>query len=274
MGKKQKAAPQVEAMPAHKPAPLIATAAFGMLAFLVAGSTTYLLASEPKPLGIPIPRPPRPIYTVTKGADANSSVIHRRLPIGWLGRLAPQPDGLPYLHEHHHSEKLGYDISYPYGTENIDFGMDSFQQDWVDSQATVKIDQPLVAVKVSFPANNSKKQLNYVKDLTDAALKQGAKPVDPPHEVKMPGAGFATVAYRRNDPDNNYVHRLYCAGVGARVLIFDFFINPQTATDGDRYASKIMRSFEPGQIIGPSLEEPVQAATPAKAASTPPTKSH
>jgi hypothetical protein len=227
-----------------------------LAAAAVAFGATYVLATQPKPLGVPVPPPPAPLYKIAKEASNDSSVIHRELPVGWLGRLAPQPDGLPYLHEHYHSDKLGFDIRYPYGVENVIYGADTFLRDNVDSQAKVAIDQPLAAFKVSLPNNDGKTQLEYAKQLVEAALKAGAKPVESPREVQLPGGGFATFAYRRSDPDNDYVHRIYCAVVSKRILIFDFFLRPETAAEGNRYTEKIMRSFQPGEMLSPAMEKP------------------
>jgi hypothetical protein len=231
----------------------------GMIAAVAAAATTYSLAAQSKPLGVPVPSPPQPIFTVQKAADATSSVLHHRLPTGWLARLAPQPDGVPAMLQLSHNEMLGFDIAYPYGMENVIFGLDSFLKDSVVSQGTVRLEQPLAAVKISMPGNDGKKQLVFAKDLIDKALKEGAKPVDALHEVKLPGGGFVTLAYRRSDPDNNFVHRLYLAAADKRILILDFFIHPETAADGELYAQKIMRTFKPGTLIGPAMEVPPPA---------------
>lgn len=268
MGKKKRAATSAEP-PAPRKASLVPAIAAGILACAIGGVSTYFYAAQSAPLGVPIPRPPRPHFTIQKSASQTSSVIRRQLPIGWIGRLAPQSDGLPYLHEHYHSEKLGFDISYPYGSENIQFGMDDFLKDAVDSQVNVKIDQPLGAIKVTVPSNEGKKQLDFARDLISEALKQGAKPVDQPREVVLPGGGFTTLAYRRTDPENNFVHRLYCAVAGKRILIFDFIIRPETASDGDRYADKIMRSFQPGEMIAPAMEVPPSHADDKPGAADP-----
>jgi hypothetical protein len=57
-----------------------------------------------------------------------------------------------------------------------------------------------------------------------------------------------------------------------RVLVFDFFIRPETQAQGDRYAEKIMRTFEPGTMLGPALEKPapIAASKPVNPVTTDP----
>jgi hypothetical protein len=234
----------------------------GVAAFAIAAGATYTLAAQPRPLGVPVPPPPAPMFKVEVSATKDSSLIKRRLPSGWLARLALQPDGLPYLHDSYVSDKLGFAIRYPYGSENIQFGRDSFDKDGVDSEVNVRIDQPINAIKVSLPSTKLDKQLDFARQVLQQAEHSGAKVLDEPRDVQLPGGGFATIAYRRSGKgDDNVVHRIYCARVLKRVLIFDFFITPGYEKEGDRYAEKIMRSYEGGTLLGPVMEE----RAPAKA---------
>jgi hypothetical protein len=244
------------AVPIRKQTWLAANLA-GLAAFVSAGAATYVLAEQPTPLDAPVPRPPKPIFTLVTEAAA-VSFSERRMTKSWLPKLAPQPDGVPAMLQGYVSELLGFTIRYPFGSEVVVFGYDSFSKDSVDSQATVGMDQPLAAIKVTVPTNEGRTQLEYARKVLDEAAQSGAQPVEQPREAELPGGTFATIAYRRSDANNNYVHRIYFAAASKRIVIIDFMLRPEQADAGEKYVAKIMRSFEPGDVLGPAMEKPAK----------------
>lgn len=252
--KKSKRAAEAEQRTPSSPAYMVQGLA-GIAALAAGTLAGYLWAAQPAPLGVPVPPPPQPMFKITPGATKESSLINRNLAKGWLTRLAPQPDGLPYLHSSYQSEKLQFKIRYPYGTQNIEFGAQDFAVDAVDSQAIVKIDQPLAAVKVSFPTKPREQgQEQFTADLLATLKEQGAEIKSAPAPARLPAGELVTCSYLRESPDGKYVHRLYITSIGARALVFDFMLPPEDAEQGNAYAAKIMRTFDPGPILGPLLE--------------------
>jgi hypothetical protein len=223
----------------------------------IAGLTTYALAKQPIVLGAPLPPPPPPMFRILEGDASKCSLRKHVLSEAWLTRLAPQPDGFPPLTNHYYSEKLQFKIDYPYGAENVVYSIDDFMKDFVDSQALVKIDQPIAAIKVTVPSKDKKiTQLQYIGDVLEKMEKEKATAHGKPEELKLPGGTFATASYLRNSSDGNYVHRLYAASTGGRALIWDFLLRPENEQEGEKYARKIMRSFSPGPMVSKLMEKP------------------
>ncbi len=173
-----------------------------------------------------------------------------------MTRLAPQPDGVPPLLSTYYSEKLRFNVKYPYGAENVQYGPEEFAKDGVESQARVKIDQPLVAIKVTVHVKEKDQlQLAYANEFLGLAQAEDAEVRAEPSEVALDGGTFVTAAYVRQSDDGKLVHRVYIAGLGSRALVFDFMLHPEDAELGEKYAEKIMRSFEPGAALGVVMEK-------------------
>lgn len=266
---------KLETPSARKPASLLPALLAGLLACTIAGAATYALARQPEPLGVPIPPPPAPIFTLFKDSPSQSSFRERRMHEAWATRMAPQPDGLPPLVYRYRSERFGFSALYPYGAENVQYNNADFLKDGVESQALVKVDQALAAIKVSLPPKESSQaQRLFAHDLLGRLTVDGAQLRSELATAKLPGATFETTAYYRETADGKYVHRLYIAGAGARALVFDFMLDPDDVEQGEKYADKIMHSFDPGVAFGALLEvegsKPPQKPEPRVLLESPP----
>lgn len=231
--------------------------AAGVAACAIAAVATYALARQPQPLGMPVPVPPQPFFKVTDATAEEASYRKRIMNAGWLLRMAPQPDGVPYLYNEYESLNFQFKVRYPYGAENIQFPYEEFLKDNVESQATFKIDQPLAAVKVTLlPKERKQKQVEFLAALIAKLKQDGVKVLSDAAEIDLPGGTFVTCSYLREREEDSFVHRLYVANVQTRALVFDFSLRTDSVADGEKYARKIMNSFDPGKGLGALLEQP------------------
>jgi len=243
-----------------------------LLAFALCGTAAYLFFGQQAPLGRPVPPSPKPLLAIVTN-PSDISLLHGKVSKGWLAPLAPQPDGAPPLRYHYISEKLGFEVQYPYAGENVQFDPGSFFKDAVDSQVVFRADQALFAIKVSLPIKDkAQSQVDYANGLLAQVKKIGAQTHDVPHEVELPGGTAVTLSYLRKNGSDTYVHRLYIVGMKPRAMVFDFMLRPEAEALGDKYAAKVMKTFTAGDMLSPLVEKPRKAVNTEPTAAARPTK--
>jgi hypothetical protein len=213
---------------------------------LCAALAGYLLLRPAAPLGRPLPAVT--LRWQTEGVDPGStSVLKGRIDKNWLESLAYQPDQAPPLDSPYQCDRGDFSIGFPLGTEVVVFPQDEFVKDQVDSQAGVRLDQPLRTVKISMPFREKGETLpTYVSRIRHELEQKGAVFYPDGEPVDLPAYRFLRLAYRRTAEKVEIAHVVFVGPLGVRTLVIDLTCEPGHIELMRPYAEKIIRSFEPG----------------------------
>lgn len=217
-----------------------------VLLLLCSALLGYLLLRPAAPLGRPLPKVA--LRWQTEGVDPGStSVLQGRIDKNWLESLAYQPDQSPPLDSPYQCDRGDFSIGFPLGTELVVFPQDEFVKDQVDSQAGVRLDQPLRTIKISMPFRNMGESLTtYASRIRHELEQKGAVFYQDSEAVELPAYRFLRLAYRRTAEKVEIAHIVFIGPLGVRTLVIDLTCEPDHIELMRPYAEKIIRSFEPG----------------------------
>lgn len=211
---------------------------------------------DPAPLGVPLP--PVKYMFQTEGIGPNeTSVNEKKVTANWLEFLAPQPDGSPPLRYQFDSSGADFEIWHPLGVEAVVLPPEQQQETSALAIATVKLDQPLYAIKYSLPRRQDGESLaQYAGRVKSGMEAKGAQFFGDMGEFKVTGYKFVTLEYQRETEDIGLLyHFLYIGPYGPNALVIDFSALPEHVDAARPYVKKIISSFKPKSELKRLYEE-------------------
>jgi hypothetical protein len=232
-----------------------------LLLGLAIGGYLHHTTASPAPFGAPLP----PIGTLlnTEGIDfKHTDVLERRIPPPYVEFLAPQPDGTPPLKISYTSQRGGFSLRLPHGSETTQLDPQSFARDSVDALIQFHFNQPLQEVVVTLPGRKDGETVSeFAARLRFEFLRLGWEPVDTgekeldlpryrfarleavvhPPRAAQAGGGTAAQADAAGDQQRIW----YVGPLGERLLVVEFSAKRENAELARNQAAKIMSSFSP-----------------------------
>ena len=215
------------------------------LAAVAAFLGVYFLEAAQAPLGVRLPRVPRPMFATEGASPEDLSVVRRQVPEHMLEYLAPQPDGAPPMFSWFASARGGYRLALPLGADPAQLGAESFAKDGVDMVASYLYDMPLRKVICSLRAREPSEGFKAFAERLRADL--GGKGQADGEMLDVRGYPFVALEFSYPAPNGETTaHCLFASPYGRFVFVADFLARPEEKRPARTMALKTVRTFVPG----------------------------
>jgi len=227
----------------------------------------YFLAVAQAPLGVRLPRVPRPMFVTQGVGPSDLSVVRRRVPEHMLEYLAPQPDGGPPMFSWFESARGGYRLALPLGADPAQPGAESFAKDGVDAISTFLYDMPLRKVILSLRPREQGEGFRAFAERLQKGL-AGGTAHGRAETFDVRGYPFVALEFSYPAPnEETMAHCLFAGPYGRFVFVADFLSRPRDRRAARTMALKIVRTFVPGR-------SPEKLILPADQAEMAPSTAH